>query len=67
VFSVHEWYPGGWYRPRITRFDNPMAAAPFPEDGLPYSGRWGVTERGATYVSADWLVPPVAPILAHEL
>jgi hypothetical protein len=67
IFSVHEWYPGGPYQPRITRFDNPMAAAPFPEDGLPYSGRWGVTERGATSVSADWLVPPLAPILAHDL
>jgi hypothetical protein len=67
VFSVHEWYPGGPYRPRITRFDNPMAAAPFPEDGLPYRGRWGVTERDATYVREDWLVPPVAPILAREL
>jgi hypothetical protein len=67
VFSVHEWYPGGPYRPRITRFDNPMAATPFAEDGLPYSGRWGVTERGATYVRADWLVPPVAPALVGEL
>jgi hypothetical protein len=57
----------GWHRPRITRFDNPMAAAPFPDDGLPYSGRWGVTERGETYVRADWLVPPVAPILASEV
>jgi hypothetical protein len=67
VFSVHEWYPGGWYRPRITRFDNPMAAAPFPEDGLPYSGRWGVTERGPTHVREDWLVPSVAPLPVREL
>jgi hypothetical protein len=66
VFSVHEWDPGGPYRPRITRFDNPMAAAPFPEDGLAYSGRWGLTERGATHVHADWLIPPVAPIPARE-
>jgi hypothetical protein len=67
VFSVHEWYPGGPYRPRIIRFDNPMAATPFAEDWLSYSGRWGVTERGATFVRGDWLVPPVAPILAREL
>jgi hypothetical protein len=66
VFSVHEWYPGGPYRPRITRFDNPMAAAPFPEDGLSYSGRWGMTERDATHVHAAWLIPPVAPIPARE-
>jgi hypothetical protein len=64
VFSIHEWYPGGPYRPRITRVDNPLASAPFPDDALPFSGRWGVTERGATHVRADWLVPPVAPLPA---
>ena len=67
VFSVHEWYPGGPYRPRIARFGNPLAEAPFPDDGLPYGGRWGVTERGATHIRADWQVQPVPPILARDL
>lgn len=62
VFSVHEWFPGGPYRPRITRFDNPLAAAPFPTDALSVDGHWGATERGPTHVRADWLVRPGPPI-----
>jgi hypothetical protein len=38
VFSIHEWFPGGPYQPRITRFDNPFATAPFPADALPFGG-----------------------------
>jgi hypothetical protein len=57
-------FPGGPYRPRITRFDNPLAAAPFPADALPFDGHWGATERGPAYVRAAWLIRPVRPIPA---
>lgn len=67
IFSIHEWYPGGPYRPRITRFDNPFAAAPFPVEALPVNSHWGVVERTPTSIRADWLVPPVAPIPARAL
>lgn len=62
VFALQDWFPGGPYHPRFTRFDNPLAATAFPADALPFDGHWGATQRGATYVSADWLVPPVAPM-----
>lgn len=65
VFAVQEWFPGGPYRPRITRFDNPFAAAPFPADALPFDGHWGEIDRSPTHARADWLVPPVAPIPAR--
>jgi len=64
VFSVQEWYPGGPYLPRITRFDNPFTAAPFPADALPFGGHWGEVDRDPKHVRADWLVPPVTPIPA---
>jgi hypothetical protein len=64
VFSIHDWYPGGPYVPRITRFDNPFTAAPFPADALPFGGHWGKVERGPQYVRAGWLVPPIEPIPA---
>jgi len=64
VFSVQEWYPGGPYLPRITRFDNPFAATPFPAEALPFGGHWGEVDRDPKRVRADWLVPPVAPIPA---
>lgn len=64
VFSVHEWFPGGPYHPRITRFDNPLAAAPFPADALTVNGHWGATKRGAAHVRAGWLARPVPPIPA---
>jgi len=64
VFAVQEWFPAGPYRPRITRFDNPFAAATFPADALPFDGHWGEVGRSPTGVRADWLVPPVAPIPA---
>lgn len=64
VFAVQEWFPGGLYRPRITRFDNPFAAAPFPADALPFGGHWGEVDRSPTHVRADWLVSPGAPIPA---
>jgi hypothetical protein len=64
VFAVQEWFPAGPYRPRITRFDNPFAAVPFPADALPFGGHWGEVDRSPTRVRGDWLVPPVAPIPA---
>jgi hypothetical protein len=66
VFAVQEWFPAGPYRPRITRFDNPLAAAPFPADALPVDGHWGKVDSSPTGVRADWLVPPVAPIPAPD-
>ena len=58
VFAVQDWWPGGPYPPRITRFDNPFATAAFPPDALPLDGHWGEVERGPTHVRADWLCPP---------
>jgi hypothetical protein len=57
VCSIHEWFPGGPYRPRITRFDNPFAAAAFPDDALPFGGHWGVVERDPQRLRAGWLAP----------
>jgi len=65
VYSFHEWFPGGPYQPRITRFDNPFATAPFLLDALPVTGHWGAVERTTTHIRADWLVWPVAPISAR--
>jgi hypothetical protein len=59
VFALQDWFPGGPYHPRFTRFDNPLAAKAFPADALPFDGHWGATQRDATHVSADWLVRPV--------
>jgi hypothetical protein len=67
VFALQDWFPGGPYHPRFTRFDNPLAATAFPADALPFDGHWGATQRGPTYVRADWLVPPVGPIPARDL
>lgn len=64
VFSIHEWFPGGPYQPRIVRFDNPFTAATFPLDALPINGHWGEVERTAEHILCDWLVPPVPPIHA---
>jgi hypothetical protein len=46
----------GPYRPRITRFDNPFAAAPFPADALPFGGHWGGRQKPDT--RAGGLVGP---------
>jgi hypothetical protein len=67
VFSVHEWFPGGPYRPRITRFDNPLAAYAFPGDALPCGGHWGVEEQTSGRIRADWLTPAQAPTPAYAL
>jgi hypothetical protein len=56
VFAVQEWFPAGPYRPRITRFDNPFAAAPFPADALPFGGHWGGRQKPDT--RAGGLVGP---------
>ncbi|MET8090534.1 hypothetical protein [Micromonospora sp. NPDC005220] len=64
VFSVHEWFPGGPYRPRITRFDNPLASYAFPADAMPCGGHWGVTEQTQQCVRADWLTPAQAMLPA---
>jgi hypothetical protein len=61
VYSLHEWFPGGPNRPRITRFDNPFAANEFPHDVLPYTGHWGVQHRDTRRVQAGWLTTPEAP------
>lgn len=58
VFTIHEWYPGGPYAPRITRYDNPFATHPFPIEALPFGGHWGVASHNQDRVAADWLVPP---------
>jgi hypothetical protein len=62
VFALQDWFPAGPYRPRITRFDNPFAAAPFPADPLPFDGHRGKVDRSPASVRADWLIPPVARI-----
>ncbi|MFI5936271.1 hypothetical protein [Actinoplanes sp. NPDC051494] len=64
VFSIHEWFPGGPYLPRTTRFDNPFATHPFPDDALPFQGHWGVKQRDEKRVLADWLNEPTAMITA---
>jgi hypothetical protein len=55
VYSLHDWFPGGPYQPRMTRFDNPLADAAFPHEALPFGGHWGVQQRHAHGVRADWL------------
>ncbi|WP_127508640.1 hypothetical protein [Actinoplanes solisilvae] len=64
VFSLHEWFPGGPYQPRTTRFDNPFAAHGFPLDALAFQGHWGVRHRNDKRVLADWLSQPTAMIAA---
>lgn len=64
VFALQNWFPGGPYRPRITRFDNPIATAEFPADALPFGGHWGVAGKTEQQVRADWLVRPVPPTFA---
>jgi len=66
VFAVEDWWPGGPYPPRITRFDNPFATAAFPPDALPLDGHWGEVERGPTHVRAHWLAPPRPRALAGD-
>jgi hypothetical protein len=56
VYSLHEWFPVGPNRPRITRFDNPFAAVAFPDDALPSDGHWGMQHRDTRRVRAGWLV-----------
>ncbi|MFC5001951.1 hypothetical protein ACFPIJ_29470 [Dactylosporangium cerinum] len=56
MYSLHDWFPGGAYQPRLTRFDNPFAAAPFPDDALPCGGHWGVSHCDESWVRADWLI-----------
>jgi len=55
---LEDWWPGGPYRPRITRFDNPFADSPFPLDALPLDAHWGEVGRIPTHVRADWLIWP---------
>jgi hypothetical protein len=62
VYALHDWSPGDSRQPRITRFDNPFATAPFPDDALPFSGHWGVAHRDAARVRADWLIPAERPL-----
>ncbi|MEV6350782.1 hypothetical protein [Actinoplanes sp. NPDC051851] len=64
VFALQNWFPGGPYVPRLTRFDNPVAAVEFPADALPFGGHWGVTGKTERQVRADWLVRPVPPTFA---
>ncbi len=66
VFAIQEWFPGGPYRPRITRFDNPLPAAQFPTEALPIDGHWGEVDKSPTGVLADWLLPPASPIPALD-
>ena len=47
VYSLHDWFPGGSYQPRITRFDNPLSEAAFPRETLPFGGHGGVQQRDA--------------------
>ena len=58
VYSLHNWFPGGPYRPRITRFDNPFAMSPFPDDALPHGGHWSILRRDTGRLTAEWLVTP---------
>jgi hypothetical protein len=64
VYAIQDWWPGGLYQPRITRFDNPFAASEFPLDCLPIDAHWAEVDRGPTYVRSDWRIPPVPPKVA---
>jgi hypothetical protein len=63
IFALEDWWPGGPYNPRVTRFDNPFAEAPFPDDAIPFEAHWGVIERTDDYLRADWLLWPQPPAL----
>ncbi len=58
VFALQDWFPGGPYLPRITRFDNPVAAAEFPTDALPFDAHWGVAGRTEKHIRGNWLARP---------
>lgn len=57
VYTLHDWFPGGFYQPRLTRFDNPFASVGFPHDALPFTGYWGVVHQRGKHIQADWIRP----------
>jgi hypothetical protein len=58
VYAVEDWWPGGPYLPRVTRFDNPFAETSFPLEGLPLDAHWAVVDKGPKHVRLEWVIRP---------